>query len=650
MRKLLRNLIVCAFVSVGILGVPGIAKAQSTEAGESFFFGSYEQDDKEEQKEAIEWIVLGVKDDKALLVSRYELAYMTFDENNEKATWESSTVRDWLNEDFFNAAFSEAESAAILTTHVFNDASQGNSSWNVPLVSDTEDRIFLLSYKEAMDYFESEKARKAKETDYSAAQRGIFNSVTSVVVKESGWWTRSPGKTPGEVCFIDTDGKAKSKSGTDKSTVRPALWLDLTADQSEFIYSLYEDAKALMGQKNYQEANILFASLGDYEDSASLSAECRYQQAMNAAAAGQNAFAIELFETLGDYKDSYEICRDCRYESALTQYEANDYEKAAELFGKVGQYKESMKMMRDCYDKLGISVYFFPSNVVNTGLDNGYSKANEITGDDRHFGWRLGRFFMSGFTRVSEGADDAPIFIKTPGDSVTLWFDLEQKDIYRLNDNRNLSVSEDENGYDQYFGVQKTNFGRGTLIIRHTDYQNSAEEPVIYTDYLLAKGTTAADTKVVLNEEGDYEVALDYQLQDDDLMHINKKYGNYKIFFRFSVRNGNCMVFPFDVVTGAELQNTSVTENGFYLDLARSRYLDIDVKRSVIVEGPTGMIEDERFNRPAKDGDQYTDEGIYTISVSNRYTGESTVKTLFVGSDELLQEYIENGFSADRLK
>ena len=44
------------------------------------------------------------------------------------------------------------------------------------------------------------------------------------------------------------------------------------------------------------------------------------------------------------------------------------------------------------------------------------------------------------------------------------------------------------------------------------------------------------------------------------------------------------------------------------------------------------------------------DEGIYTISVSNLYTGESTVKTLFVGTDELLQEYISNGFSADRLK
>ena len=285
---------------------------------------------------------------------------------------------------------------------------------------------------------------------------------------------------------------------------------------------------------------------------------------------------------------------------------------------------------------------------MNAGVDNGYSQTGVIDSKSRHFGWRLGQFFMSGFTRVTDNTTDNPIFIKTLGDSVTLWFDLEQ-DIDALNGNANLAIAEDKNGYDQAFGVQKTNFGRGTLIIRHTDYRNAKGDPVIYTDYLLAKGTTGADTKVILHEEGDYEVALDYELEDNDLSHIVGKYDNYRIFFRFSIRNGNCMVYPFDAATRAEMQNTSVTENGFYLDLARSRYLDVDVKRSVIVQKDTGMTEYVRFNRPARDGDEYTDEGIYTITVRNRYTGESTVKTLFVGSSELLKEYIANGFNQDRL-
>lgn len=242
-----------------------------------------------------------------------------------------------------------------------------------------------------------------------------------------------------------------------------------------------------------------------------------------------------------------------------------------------------------------------------------------------------------------------PVFIKTLGDSVTLWFDLEQ-DIDALNGNAQLSLAADANGYDQQFGIPKTNFGRGTLIVRHTDYQNAKNEPSVYTDYLLAKGTTGANTRIVLHEEGDYEVALDYEVQDSELTHITSKFGNYRIFLRFSIRNGNCMVYPFDLLTGAELQNTSVAEAGFSLDLARSRYLDINVRRAVLVETANGVIEDERFNRPAKDGDRYTQEGIYTISVSNRYTGESTTKTIFVGSQELLETYVRNGFSLERLK
>ena len=109
------------------------------------------------------------------------------------------------------------------------------------------------------------------------------------------------------------------------------------------------------------------------------------------------------------------------------------------------------------------------------------------------------------------------------------------------------------------------------------------------------------------------------------------------------------MVFPFDVVTRAELTNRAVTENGFYLDLARSRYLDVNVKRSTITEGVDGLTEDIRFNRPAKDGEEYTDPGLYTITVNNLYTGESTAKEIFVGSDELLEKYLQQGVSIDNL-
>ena len=279
---------------------------------------------------------------------------------------------------------------------------------------------------------------------------------------------------------------------------------------------------------------------------------------------------------------------------------------------------------------------------VNTGKDNGYSGNNEIDLKDPHYGWQLGRFSVSGYTRVSEDTDRNPVFIKTLGDTVTLWFNLAQ-DIEKLDGNSNLTISEDKNGYDKYFETEKTNFGHGTLIIRHTDWQNKAGEPTIYTDYLVSMAELNADTQVQLFEEGNYEVALNYEIRKDQ-MPFPDSYTNYRIFFKFSVRNGNCMVYPFDIKTKEEMLNSSITENGFYLDLARSRYLDIDVRKEVLSAGADGLVADTRFNRPAADGEQYTEEGIYTITVSNRYTNEKTAKRIYVGTNNVLRAYVTNGF------
>ena len=238
--------------------------------------------------------------------------------------------------------------------------------------------------------------------------------------------------------------------------------------------------------------------------------------------------------------------------------------------------------------------------------------------------------------------------MKTVGDTVTLWFKLEQ-DITKLNGDETLSINDDANGHDEYFGIEKTDMGRGTLIIRHTDYQNHAGGPVIYADYLAATASQNAAVEVKLCEEGDYEVALDYELRKNnlDLFGWNPfpSYNDYRIFFRFSVRNGNCMVYPFDVVTGAELTNSSITENGFYLDLAKSRYLNIDIKKEVRKDGAEGLTEDVRFNKPAKDGEKYTDEGIYTITVSNQYTNQTTTKVIYVGTDDVLKAHVATGLS-----
>ena len=278
---------------------------------------------------------------------------------------------------------------------------------------------------------------------------------------------------------------------------------------------------------------------------------------------------------------------------------------------------------------------------VHTKNFDGYSGEQEIAKSDIHYGWNLGNFFVSGYTDKRVSNDGSVVFLKNLGDKVTLWFNLYQN-INALNGNKALTISSDNEGYDQYFETHKTDFGKGALIIRYTDYNNNKSEPQIYTNYLEANTSFGADTKVQLFEEGDYEVALDYEVTKDELIDTK---GHYRIFFKFSVRNGNCMAYPFDIATGSELTNSSMTENGFRLDLAKSRYLKVNIKREVLTDSADGLVEDTRFNGPAKDGAEYTDDGIYTITVSNDYTNQFTVKKIYVGTNNILRAYMTTGLS-----
>lgn len=298
---------------------------------------------------------------------------------------------------------------------------------------------------------------------------------------------------------------------------------------------------------------------------------------------------------------------------------------------------------------------FYLGTAVNAGTDTGYSESNALTESDPQFGWELGHFCVTGYTAVQRD-NGSLTFLKNVGDKVALNFNLSQ-DINALNGNSQLTISSDDNGYDQAMGVEKSDggFGRGTLIIRKTNYQNDSSDKQVYTNYLegISTGTT---TQVDLFEEGDYEVVLDYEIRNDKRevggwafipkVSIVPEYSNYTIRFNFSVRNGNTMVFLFDTEGGTELTNESCAPNGFTIDLARSRYLDINVKREVL----SGDHLDVRFNGPAEDGEKYTDEGVYTITAKNQTTGQTTDKVIYVGNNPQLKAYALTGYTLEQIR
>lgn len=200
-----------------------VEKLKVAKAGDYVFFGAYEQDNNTSNgKEDVEWLVLEVKDGKALVVSKYALDCKQYNASNTAVTWETCTLRKWLNNDFINAAFSSYEKAMIPTVTVSADK---NPDYSTYPGNATQDQVFLLSITEANKYFNSNGARQCKPTDYAVA-----NDTWESDRSYRRWWLRSPGRYQDSAANVSYDGDVDVRSGSvdcDDLAVRPALWIDL---------------------------------------------------------------------------------------------------------------------------------------------------------------------------------------------------------------------------------------------------------------------------------------------------------------------------------------------------------------------------------------------------------------------------------------
>ncbi len=236
-------------VSVNSDGVPSQSSVIFTykekprvQVGEYITFGHYPQTASGTDRTPIEWLVLDVQGHKALVISRYGLDAKPYNEERVAVTWETCTLRAWLNDSFLNTAFSAKEQSAILLTHVDNSYSQGISGWagggyNSP------DRLFLLSYAEANKYFGvRRKTMNSEELDISISRttptpfaiRNGAKASTYYKLRDNAaavlWWLRSPGYHNKAAAYVYADGsvgftEVEYRGGV----VRPAFWINLDA-------------------------------------------------------------------------------------------------------------------------------------------------------------------------------------------------------------------------------------------------------------------------------------------------------------------------------------------------------------------------------------------------------------------------------------
>jgi len=206
-------------------------QAIEVKVGDYVVFGSYEQDNNTSNgKEDIEWLVLAKEDNKALLISKYALDCQKYNTVNKDVTWETCSLRKWLNETFFSAAFRFEEQSSIISSIVTADK---NPSYYTSSGNNTTDKVFLLSITEANKYFSLNEARKCAPTNYAVAQGSYMFSSDGNLTEIDGnccWWLRTPGYDLDRAANVGSDGIIYDYSffvNYDNIAIRPAIWINL---------------------------------------------------------------------------------------------------------------------------------------------------------------------------------------------------------------------------------------------------------------------------------------------------------------------------------------------------------------------------------------------------------------------------------------
>ena len=188
--------------------------------GDVIEFGSYEQDnDLENGKEAISWKVVWTTEDSAFIVSTKVLDCQCYDnEGRSEVNWKDCSLRAWLNNEFYEEAFSESEKAEIQNV----ETGEVMASKSEPTVIETYDNVFCLYYEEQKRYSVGE----AEMTPYAEA-RGVFRASENLGKVYCTYWLRlNAGQSYNNIV---SDGQNPGKKQVDSpgTGVRPAMWIKL---------------------------------------------------------------------------------------------------------------------------------------------------------------------------------------------------------------------------------------------------------------------------------------------------------------------------------------------------------------------------------------------------------------------------------------
>ena len=181
----------------------------SYRVGQEISFGKYDG-------HSIRWQVLEVRSDRILLISKKGLAARPYNLHDRDVTWETCTLRTWLNNTFYYS-FSSSERDRIIEVRNINS---NNREFGTKGGNSTDDRVFLLSIDEVNQYMPYNSSRQCAPEDNIKKKVNVYGG-------KAAWWLRTPSYYNGGASVIATDGRIDYNANVGNSSimVRPAMWI-----------------------------------------------------------------------------------------------------------------------------------------------------------------------------------------------------------------------------------------------------------------------------------------------------------------------------------------------------------------------------------------------------------------------------------------
>lgn len=169
----------------------------------------------------IDWRILDIRSDHVMLIAKSIIDFQPYHSISCELPWNETTLRGWLNKEFYESAFSKEEREHLILCGTSTEATVIGKTKDAAC-----DHVFCLSKEEAEQYFASDKDRIAIPTDY-ADHAGAIHSNES----DSGrWWLRTLGSY-GNAAYVGRYGTLRYngfKMEGDKIGVRPVICVRLS--------------------------------------------------------------------------------------------------------------------------------------------------------------------------------------------------------------------------------------------------------------------------------------------------------------------------------------------------------------------------------------------------------------------------------------